>query len=113
MFNTFEIRYATETERHLRHTPNQIQPSFTGRPCAKMKVILKVKTDSKPVFRPKRLMPYATLATVEKERNRLQQSEIIEATNYPLCVARVVFVKKANGKLRLFANFSSGLNRIK
>ena len=78
--------------------------------CSKVKASLKLKSDSKPIFRPKRPVPYAALATVENELNRLQHAGVIQPINYSSWAAPIVMVKKANGKIRLCADFSTGLN---
>ena len=62
------------------------------------------------MFRPKHPIPYAALATLENELNRLQQAGVIQPTNYSSWAAPIVMVKKANGKVRLCADFSTGLN---
>ena len=78
--------------------------------CIKVKAILKLKSDTKPIFRPKRLVPYAALSTVENKLNRLQNAGVIQPTNCSSWAAPIVMVKKANGKVRLWADFSTGLN---
>ena len=78
--------------------------------CTKVKATLKLKSYSKPIFRPKRPVTYAALATVENELNRLQQAGVIQPINYSSWVAPIVMVKKVNGKVRLCADFSTGLN---
>ena len=76
----------------------------------KVKATLKLKSDSKPILRPKRPVPYADLAIVENELNSLQQAGVIQPINYSSWAALIVMVKKANGKLRLCADFSTALN---
>ena len=76
----------------------------------KIKATLKLKSDSKPISRPKRPLSYAALATVENELNRLQQAGVIQPINYSSWAALIVMVKKANGKVHLCAIFSTGLN---
>ena len=88
---------------------NKVFQEGLGR-CTKVKVTLKLRSDSKPIFRPKRPVPYAALATVENEQNRLQQAGVIQPINYLSWAAPIVMVKKANGKVRLCADFSTGLN---
>ena len=78
--------------------------------CSKVKATLKLKSDSKPIFRPERPVPYAALATVENELSHLQLVGIIQHINYLSWAAPIVMVKKANGKVRVCADFSTGLN---
>ena len=78
--------------------------------CTKTKVTLKLKANSKPIFRPKRPVSYAALNIVEKELDRLQEVGIIEPTNYSRWAAPIVVVRKANGKIRVCADYSTGLS---
>ena len=43
---------------------------------------MKLKEDSKQIFRPKWPVPYAALDMVEKELQHLQQECVIEPANY-------------------------------
>ena len=78
--------------------------------CTKIKATLKLKADSKPIFRPKRPVSYATLNKVEKELDRLQEAGVIEPTNYSRWAAPIIVVRKANSKVRICADYSTGLN---
>ena len=78
--------------------------------CTKAKAVLKLKPDAKPVFRPKRPVPYAALDIVEAELTRLQDAGVIEPVNYSAWAAPIVVVRKANGKVRVCADYSTGLN---
>lgn len=113
IFNTFQVNSAADTEKHfksmLKAKFNNVFQEGLGC-CTKVKATLKLKSDTKPIFRPKRPVPYAALATVEEELNRLQQAGVIQPTNYSSWAAPIVMVKKANGKVRLCADFSTGLN---
>lgn len=64
----------------------------------------------KPVFRPKRPVLFDALDIVIKELNRLQQAGVIQPINYSAWAALIVVVKKANGKVRICADYSAGLN---
>ena len=48
----------------------------------KIKATLKLKADSKPIFRPKRPVSYAALNIVKKELDHLQEAGVIKPTNY-------------------------------
>ncbi|KAH9581803.1 hypothetical protein MS3_00008831 [Schistosoma haematobium] len=78
--------------------------------CSVMKATLRLKTGAKPVFRPKRPVPYATLQTVDEELNRLQQQGVITPVSYSAWTAPIVIIKKANGTIRICADLSTGLN---
>ncbi|RTG86513.1 uncharacterized protein DC041_0012202 [Schistosoma bovis] len=66
--------------------------------------------DVKPVFRPKRQVPYAAIDKVDKELDRLEKFGVIQPVNYSAWAAPIVVVQKANGVIRLCADFSTGLN---
>ena len=113
IFNTCRINAAADTDKYfmsiLKAKFNNVFQEGLGC-CTKVKATLKLKFDSKPIFRPKRPVPYAALATVENELNRLQQAGVIQPINYSSWAAPIVMVKKANGKVCLCAGFSTGLN---
>ncbi|PIO75616.1 hypothetical protein TELCIR_02323 [Teladorsagia circumcincta] len=74
------------------------------------KATLRLKKDAKPVFRPKRPVPYAALPAVEKEFERLEANGVVSKVNYSEWAAPIVIVRKSNGSLRICADFSTGLN---
>ena len=83
MFNTFSLTSVSDIEKHfLDELKNKFGDVFQDGLgcCTKSKTILKSKEDSKPIFRPKRLVLYAAFDMVEKEL-RLQKG-VIEPTNY-------------------------------
>ena len=113
VFNTLSITSVTEIERYFT---NELKNKFSNvfqeglGCCTKSKVVLKLNKDAKPIFRPKRPVPYAALEMVEKELLRLQQQGVIQPTNYSKWAAPIVVVRKANGKIRICADYSTGLN---
>uniref|UniRef100_A0A5S6QNW5 Reverse transcriptase domain-containing protein n=1 Tax=Trichuris muris TaxID=70415 RepID=A0A5S6QNW5_TRIMR len=78
--------------------------------CTKFKASLSLRPDAQPVFKRKRPVPYAALSLVEQELDRLEQLGIISKIDYSNWAAPIVAVKKANGTVRLCADFSTGLN---
>lgn len=78
--------------------------------CTKTKIKLTLKEASRPVFRPKRPVSYAMLATVDEELNRLEQFKIISAVDYSEWAAPIVVVRKASGSIRICGDYSTGLN---
>ncbi|XP_055584806.1 uncharacterized protein K02A2.6-like [Uranotaenia lowii] len=78
--------------------------------CSKKKVSLTVKPGAKPVFRQKRPVPYASTAKIEEELERLQNLGIITPVSYAEWAAPIVAVRKPNGKVRICADYSTGLN---
>lgn len=78
--------------------------------CTKKKVSLKVKSGTKSVFRQKRPVPYASAEKIEAELDRLQSLGIISPISYSEWAAPIVAVRKPNGKVRICADYSTGLN---
>ena len=78
--------------------------------CTKFKVHLYLKKDSKPVFRPKRPVPYAKLNIVDEELERLISGNIITQANYSEYAAPIVCPHKSNGTVRICGDYSTGLN---
>ncbi|KAL6724109.1 hypothetical protein Aduo_019035 [Ancylostoma duodenale] len=71
---------------------------------------LQLKPGAKPVFRPKRRVPYAAQHAVDKELDRLESIGVISKVNYSDWAAPIIIAKKSNGSLRICAEFSTGLN---
>ncbi|CAH8430770.1 unnamed protein product [Dicrocoelium dendriticum] len=78
--------------------------------CTKTKASLTLKDGAKPVFRPKRPVPYAALPIVDAELDRLERAGVIQPVNYSAWAAPIVVVKKTNGAVRICADYSTGLN---
>uniref|UniRef100_A0A5S6R0S0 Reverse transcriptase domain-containing protein n=1 Tax=Trichuris muris TaxID=70415 RepID=A0A5S6R0S0_TRIMR len=78
--------------------------------CTQAKASLSLKPGARPVYRPKRPVPYAALSAVEQELHRLEQNGIISAVNHSYWAAPIVAVKKRDGSFRICADFSTGLN---
>ncbi|EGT46872.1 hypothetical protein CAEBREN_15395 [Caenorhabditis brenneri] len=78
--------------------------------CTKEQAVLKVKPNSKPVFKPKRPVPYGALEAVEKELDRLEGLGVLKKVNYSQWAAPLVCVRKAGGDVRVCVDLSTGLN---
>uniref|UniRef100_A0A5S6QGC4 RNA-directed DNA polymerase n=1 Tax=Trichuris muris TaxID=70415 RepID=A0A5S6QGC4_TRIMR len=78
--------------------------------CTQTKASLSLKPGARPVFRPKRPVPYAALSAVEKELDLLEQNGVISRVNHSHWAAPIVAVKKKDGSFRICADFSTGLN---
>ncbi|XP_062703968.1 uncharacterized protein K02A2.6-like [Aedes albopictus] len=80
--------------------------------CKKMKVRLYLKPDARPVFKPKRPVPYTSMEKIDAELDRLQSLGIIEPVDFSQWAAPIVVVKKPGGKVRICADYSTGLNAV-
>ncbi|XP_062556975.1 uncharacterized protein K02A2.6-like [Armigeres subalbatus] len=80
--------------------------------CTKTKVRLTLKGEPKPVYRPKRPVSYSVQGAVENELHRLQNLGILKPINHSDWAAPIVVVRKPNGKVRICADFSTGLNDV-
>ena len=100
VFNTFPLKSVKDTEKYFTQTLkfSDIFREDLGC-CTKIKATLKLKADSKPIFRPKCPVSYAAPNIVEKELDHLQEAGVIEPTNYSRWAAPIVVVRKANGKV--------------
>ena len=110
IFNTCQVNSAADTDKYfmsiVKAKFNNVFQEGLGC-CTKVKATLKLKSDSKPIFRPKRPVPYAAFATVENELNRLQQAGVIQTINYSSWAAPIVMVKKTNGKIKWCTGYTS------
>lgn len=79
--------------------------------CKKLKASLQLKDDAKPVFIKARPLPLALKPKVEKEFKRLQDLQVVSPVDYSDWAAPIVVAPKPGGKLRICADFSTGLNK--
>lgn len=78
--------------------------------CRAMKAHLELKEDARPVFARARPLPYATYDATSAEIDRLQAEGVIEPVNFAEWAVPIVVVAKEEGKIRLCADFSVGVN---
>ncbi|XGW10025.1 hypothetical protein V3C99_011919, partial [Haemonchus contortus] len=98
-----------KTIAKLKHHFTDVFKPELGR-CTKTKATLYLKPDAHPVFIKKRPVPYASLPLLDAEIDRLVAQNVISAVDHSQWAAPIVAVRKANGSIRLCADFSTGLN---
>jgi hypothetical protein len=97
-----------QAEQLVKHFASVFQPGLGH--CTATKIVLRLLDDATPVFRPKRPVPYASMPMVDAELQRLEQQGVLTPVSYSAWAAPIVVVKKANGSIRICADFSTGLN---
>lgn len=78
--------------------------------CNKMQASLKLKDGTVPIYRRARPVSFAAAEPIAEELKRLQLLGVITPITYAEYAAPIVVVKKANGKIRICADYSTGLN---
>ncbi|XP_052566467.1 uncharacterized protein K02A2.6-like [Culex pipiens pallens] len=107
--NVVEVKSVEEQLQELRANHAAVFDDSLGH-CTKTKVKLYLKPNAKPVFCPKRPVPFNTISLVDDELNRLQSLGIITPVEFSEWAAPIVAVRKPNGRVRICADFSTGLN---
>lgn len=79
--------------------------------CTKVKVHLQLKPSVQPTFCRARPLPLAMQKPVEEEIDRLVSCGVLEPIDFSEWAAPIVPVRKPSGKLRICADFSTGLNK--
>ncbi|XP_055622467.1 uncharacterized protein K02A2.6-like [Toxorhynchites rutilus septentrionalis] len=101
--------FSPSSDQHfLKQYPEVFQDGLGH--CMKTKISLSLKPDAQPVFRPKRPVPFHAIQKVEEELDRLERLDIISPVNFSDWAAPIVVVKKPGGKVRVCADYSTGLN---
>ena len=114
-YSVMEIRsFNTDAERtaitnKLKHKYADVFRQELGL-CTKVSASLQLKPGAQPIFRKKRPVPHAALEQLDSEINRLLKEGIISPVDHSQWAAPIVAVRKANGSIRLCADFSTGLN---
>lgn len=80
--------------------------------CPHIKGTLTLEDGARPVFRPKRTVPFPLLPDVDAELERLEQSGIISPVQFSSFAAPIVIVRKPTGAIRICGDYSTGLNAV-
>ena len=78
--------------------------------CKKMEAKFEVKENAKPIFKRKRNVPFRVLEQIDKELEQLKNLGVISCIEFSEWAYPVVYVEKKNNKIRMCADFSTGLN---
>ena len=78
--------------------------------CNKMKASMTLKEGAKPIFRKKRPVPFAAAEPIANELKRLHLLGVISPVEFSEYAAPLVAVKKKDGRTRICADYSTGLN---
>ena len=78
--------------------------------CSKGKVKFNLKVDATSIFWPKRHVRFVALANIDKEHKWLEKLGVIGKTDYSPCTSPTIYLKKKNNKIRVCADYSTGLN---
>lgn len=79
--------------------------------CCTVQAHLHVKSDAVPKFCKARSLPFAYRQAVESELDRLVLQGVLEPISISQWAAPIVVVPKPNGKVRLCADLSTGVNQ--
>ena len=63
-----------------------------------------------PVFKKKRNVPFTSLEQINEELTRLVKTGVLAKLQYSDWAAPTVYVKKKSKEIRIFTDFSTGLN---
>ncbi|XP_062542038.1 uncharacterized protein K02A2.6-like [Armigeres subalbatus] len=107
--NQIKMKSLDQQVREFRAKHSEVFSKSLGH-CKKLKVKLYLKSNSKPVFCPKRPVPFNTVPLVDAELTRLQSLGIIQPVDFSEWAAPIVAVRKPNGRVRICADYSTGLN---
>ena len=68
-----------------------------------------MKDGAQPVFKKKRNVPFAILEKIDKEWDRLEQTDILSKTDFSE-LSPTVQVKMKSNQIRICADLSTGIN---
>ena len=108
-----KVEFSTaDSEKLLKDLKIKYPEIFSGGlgRCTKMTAKLELKSDSQPVFKKKRNVPFASINQIDKELDRLESIGVISKIEYNKWAAPAVYVKKKSNEIRVCADFSTGLN---
>lgn len=77
--------------------------------CTKAKAKFELKKNATPTFKLKRRVPFVSLDPINKELDRIKKIDLISKIDYSEWASPTVYVKKMNNKIRIYADFSTGL----
>ncbi|XP_055588877.1 uncharacterized protein K02A2.6-like [Uranotaenia lowii] len=106
--NQVQLESSNYIQRYKAKFP-EVFKSTLGH-CTKTKVRLYLNPNAQPVFKPKRPVPFNSVEKIDLELERLQKLNIITPVEFFQWAAPIVAVKKPGGRIRICADYSTGLN---
>ena len=110
--NALSMGKSKQTENFVNKLKSEFNKVFADKLgyCTKTEARFELKDNVKPVFKPKRKVPFSSLETIDKELRRLEENGVIKKVDYLEWASPTVYMKKKNIKIRVCADFSIGLN---
>ena len=110
--NASSMGKSKQTENFVNKLKSEFNEVFVDELgcCMKTEVRFNLKDNVKPVFKPKRKVPFSSLGTIDKELWRLEENGVIKKIDYLEWASPTVYMKKKNNKIRVCVDFSTGLN---
>uniref|UniRef100_A0A914VKS3 RNA-directed DNA polymerase n=1 Tax=Plectus sambesii TaxID=2011161 RepID=A0A914VKS3_9BILA len=102
------VRDKSSIDHLLREFPSVFESGLGH--CTKVKAHLELKENVRPTFIRPRPLPFAVYDSTTAEIDRLVTEGVVSAVDYSDWAAPIVVVAKPGGKIRLCADFSTGLN---
>uniref|UniRef100_A0A914UTP1 RNA-directed DNA polymerase n=1 Tax=Plectus sambesii TaxID=2011161 RepID=A0A914UTP1_9BILA len=100
--------YTRRMKATLKKYKDVFQPGLGH--CTNRTIHLELKQDARPVWCKARPVPFAKKQRAEKELDWLVANGVITPVKHSDWAAPVVLVDKANGEMRICADYSTGLN---
>ena len=78
--------------------------------CTKIKAKFELNENTRPIFRKKRNVPFASSEEINKELDRLMNMGILSKVEFSEWAAPTVYIRKKSKEIRVCTDFSTGLN---
>ena len=101
-----------EAEKIKKEQKGSFPEVFSACPgkCTKITAKFELKENTRPIFRKKRNIPFASTKEMNKELDRLVNMGILSKVEFSEWAAPMVYIRKKSKEIRVCAEFSTGLN---